>query len=111
MLSLALSSGNAPARRKPCNKDTASVLSLPLSSKLSQKVRSDQTQTGSVTGIPPRSARKPYPLRFRTTTGCGAQPVVYYLLEVLAIHAGSVHLCGTNEYRDIPRGNEDPEKK
>jgi hypothetical protein len=36
---------------------------------------------------------------------------VYYLLEVLAIHAGSVHLCGTNEYRDIPRGNEDPEKK
>lgn len=62
VLSLALSSGNAPARRKPCNKDTASVLSLPLSSKLSQKVRSDQTQTGSVTGIPPGSARKPSPV-------------------------------------------------
>lgn len=61
VLSLALSSGNAPARRKPCNKDTAFVLSLPLSSKLSQKVKSDQTQTGSVTGIPPGSARKPYP--------------------------------------------------
>lgn len=30
------------------------------------------------------------------------EPAEYFLLEVLAIHARSVHLCGTNEYRDIP---------
>ena len=39
------------------------------------------------------------------------QPAAYYLLVVLAVHAGPVHLLGTNEYRDIPRGYKDSKKK